>query len=142
MTDSNYKEVLEALQDEDFKTALENLDSEEDMKLYAEIEALHDMTLAGEEKLNDTQIRVVSNYEDRLIQQLARRVHGRQPITVTKLQTREWLRDIAAIAENNLNEGADNVRVASCRMIKTAVKEKRPIVFKKSQKELNAGETF
>lgn len=142
MTDSNYQAVIQGINDQDYKTALENIDSEEDMKLYAEIEALKDMTLAGEEKLNDTEIRVVSNYEDRIIQQLARKVNGKRPLTVRHDNTKEWLRDIAAIAENNLNEGVENPRVATCRMVKTAVRDGRPIVMKGDQEQLQKGEIF
>jgi hypothetical protein len=142
MTDSNYEEVLEAIQDKDYQTALENLDSEEDLRLYAEIEAIRDMASAGVEKMNDTEIRVTSNLEDRLIQQLARRVHGKRPLTVEHDNTREWLRDIAAIAENNLNGGVENPRVATCRMVKTAVRDNRPITLKSDQAELQRGEQF
>lgn len=142
MSEKDYTEVLEAIQDEDYKTALEHLDSEEDRRLYAEIEALKDMLTGGIESLNDTQVRVVSNYEDRIIQQLARNVHGKRPITVTHSNTKEWLRDIAAIAENNLNGGVDNPRVATCRMLKTAVRDERPITLNEDQEELQRGENF
>lgn len=62
MTESNYDKVLLCLQDQRFHDALENLDKENDRKLYAEIEKL-----AGAKD-------AVSNYQDRLIDDVAKKI--------------------------------------------------------------------
>lgn len=62
MTESNYDKVLVCLEDQRFHDALDNLDKEDDRKLYAEIEKL-----AGAKD-------AVSNYQDRLIDDLAKKI--------------------------------------------------------------------
>lgn len=140
MSETEHGKVLNAIQDDDYETALNHIDSEEDTNFYAEVEALNRLTKPGEDKLSDTQIRVVSNYQDRIIQQLARRIHGKKPLTVTQSHTREWLRDVAAIAENHVDK--QNPRQTVCSMLKTAVKDERPIVLTTDQEELQKGEIF
>jgi len=61
MTESRYDLALECVQDERFHEALEHLDKEEDMELYAEVEKIASARDA------------ISNYQDRLIDDLAKK---------------------------------------------------------------------
>jgi hypothetical protein len=62
MTGSDYEKALDFIQDEKFGRAKEHISKEDDMNLYAELERLSFAQNA------------VSNYADRLIEDLAERL--------------------------------------------------------------------
>ena len=70
MTD--YKTALEQVRKHNYRTALEYLDPEEDMNLYAEIERIADW-VGGSPLVDGVTGQVLSNYQDRLIDDLAKK---------------------------------------------------------------------
>jgi hypothetical protein len=62
MTESNYEQALEHIQNQEFHQALKKLDSAHDTTLYAEVERLAYTSDA------------ISNYADRLIEELAKKI--------------------------------------------------------------------
>lgn len=132
----DFKHVSNNLKNNEYDEALEHLDSEENRRLYAQIQTIKKV----EEQEHTKEVsQLVSNHKDKLTSQLDARVYGPKPLKAIKNNRKEMLRDVAAIAENNLQKGPNSPRGAICTMLKTAATEDQPIVFREAQEELIRG---
>jgi hypothetical protein len=73
MTHSDYEGALEDLQNHKYNAAANQIASDEDMKLKAELERLGELMGNHSKHVSGKLGAVLSNYEDRLIDELAKK---------------------------------------------------------------------
>jgi len=73
MATSDYEGALEALQENKYGGAANQISSDQDMKLKAELERLNELVGNHSKMIGGKLGQVISNYEDRLIDDLAKK---------------------------------------------------------------------